>query len=80
MYHLEFRTKNFFDTTLGIKNVNKSIANIPYTNFQCLVTGDTINWDNHIDQLMSTLNSACHAITAVKAMLSRKAFTILYFP
>jgi hypothetical protein len=42
------------------------------------VTEDTLTWDNHISQLISRLNSACYAIAAVKAMLSRKALRMLY--
>jgi hypothetical protein len=78
--YLEFRTKNCIDTTLGIKNVNKNIVNIIYTNFLCLLTDDTMNLDNHIDQLISIFKSTYYAITAVKAMLSMKPFTTLYFP
>ena len=37
-------------------------------------------WDNHIDQLISRLNSACYAVRAVKPMLSRKVLRVLYFP
>ena len=59
---------------------NKTIANIPYTNYLCLVTDDTLTCDNHIDQLISLLNSTCYTITAVKAMLSMKPFRTLYFP
>jgi len=40
---------------------------------------DTVTWDNHIDPLISQLNSACYAIVAVKGMLSRKALRILHF-
>jgi len=32
-----------------------------------------------MDQLISRPNSACYAVTAVKAMLSRKASRMLYF-
>jgi hypothetical protein len=42
------------------------------------VTDNTITWDNHIDQLISRFNSACYAIRAVTAMLSRKALRMLY--
>jgi len=80
MYYLEFRTKNCIDTKLGIENVNIPFDNITYTNFLCLVTDDTLTGDNHIDQLISSLNSARYTITAVKAMSSRKAFRTLYFP
>ena len=80
MYYLEFRTKNCIDTKLDIENVNITIANIQYKNFLCLVTDDTLTGDNHIDQLISSLNSARYTITAVKAMSSRKAFRTLYFP
>jgi len=34
---------------------------------------DTLTWDNRIDQLISRLNSACYAVSAIRAMLSRKA-------
>jgi hypothetical protein len=80
IYDLEFRKKNYIDTTLGIKNVNKIIADIPYTNFLCLVNNDTLTCDNHIDQLISTLNSARNTITDIKAMLSKTAFRRLYCP
>ena len=77
MYYLEFRTKNCIDTILDINYFNKTIANVPYTKFLGLVIHDT--WDNHSDQLISRLNSACYAKRAVKAMLSRKALRMLYF-
>jgi len=34
--------------------------------------------EQHIDQLISKLNSACYAVTAVNAMLSRKWWRMLY--
>jgi hypothetical protein len=67
------------DNTLDIKCFNKTIGNFPYTNFLCLVPDDPLNWDDHIDQLISILNSACNAVTAVTTMLSRKALRTLYF-
>ena len=79
LYYLEFRTKNCTDTTLGINYFNKSIAVVIYTKFLGLVSDDTLSWDNHIDQLISRLNSACYTIRAVKAMLSRTALRMLYF-
>ena len=69
--NLEFKTKNCIDTTLDINYFNKSIVNVPYTKFQGLVTDDTLTWDTHTDYLISRLNSACYAIRAVTAMLSR---------
>ena len=38
-----------------------------------------LTWNNHIYQLISRLNSACYAIRAVNAMLSRKALGTLHF-
>ena len=67
------------DTTLDINYVNKTVANVSYAKFLVLVVGDTLTWDNHIDQLISRLNCGCYAIRAVKAMLSRKALRMLYF-
>jgi hypothetical protein len=43
------------------------------------VVDDTLTWNNHTGQLISRLNSACYAIRAVNAMLSRKALRMLYF-
>jgi len=43
------------------------------------VIDETLNWDNHIDQLISRLNSACCAIRAVKTMLLRKGLRMVYF-
>ena len=40
---------------------------------------DTLTWNKHIDQLISRLHSACYAIKAINALLSRKAFRMLYF-
>ena len=57
-----------FKTTLDINYFDETIANIPYINFLCLVTDDTLTWDKYIDQLISILNTACYAITAVKSM------------
>jgi hypothetical protein len=68
------------DAIFKLSYFNETIATVPYTNFLCLVTDDTLNWDNHTDHLISRLNSACYAVGAVKAKLARKAFRMLYFP
>ena len=47
---------------------------------QALCFWRNINWNNDIDQLISRFNSAYNAITAVKAVLSREALRMLYFP
>ena len=78
-YYLEFKTKNCIDTTLDINYFNTTISNVTYTKFLVLVIDDSLTWDNHIDQLIFRLNYACYAITAVKAVLSRKALKMLYF-
>ena len=59
--------------------MNKNIANRPYTKFLGLMFDDNLTWNNHIDQLISKLNSACYAIRAVNAILSRKGLRMLYF-
>ena len=50
-----------------------------HTQFLGILIVDTVTWANHIDPLISQLNSACYAIIAVKGMLSRKALRILHF-
>ena len=70
---------NIFDANC----FNKIIVNIPYKNFPCLMTDDTLTWDNHIDQLISGLKSAYYAITAVQhccqGKLSECYILIMYF-
>jgi len=78
-YYLQFRTKNYIDNTLDINYLNKNIANHPCTKFLGLMVDDNLTWNNHIDQLISKLNSVCYEIRAVNAMLSRKELRMLYF-
>ena len=78
-YCLEFRTRNCNDTTVDINYFNKSIDKVVHTKFLGLLIDDTLTWDNHTDQSISRLNSACYAIRAVKPMLSRKALRMLNF-
>ena len=65
-FYLEFRAKNFIDVTLVINYLNKTMAKFPYTKFLGLVIDETLTWNNHIDQLISRLNSVCYAIRAVE--------------
>ena len=78
-YYLQFRRKKYIDNTLDINYLNRTIANLPYTKFLGVVVDDTLTWNNHIDQLISRMNSASYAISAVNAMLSREALRMLYF-
>jgi hypothetical protein len=59
--------------------LNKNIANCPYTKSLGLMVDDNLTWNNHTDQLISKLNSACYAIRAVNAMLPRKGLRMLRF-
>jgi hypothetical protein len=43
------------------------------------VIDDTLTWDNHIDQLISRLNSACYVIRSVKEIMSMNALRMLNF-
>jgi hypothetical protein len=78
-YYLQYRTKNYIDNALDINYLNKNISNRPYTKFLVLMVYDDLTWNNNIDQLIYKLNSACYAIRAVYAMLSRKGLRMLYF-
>jgi hypothetical protein len=79
-YYLDFRTRNCIDATLGINYFNESIANVAYINFVGLMIDGTLTWVDHIDQLISRLNSACYTIRAVRAIFTTEALRMLYFP
>ena len=68
---LKFRN-NYILNMLDNKYLNKNVANLPYTKFLGLLVGDNVTWNKHIYQLISKSNSACYAIRALNAMLSRK--------
>jgi hypothetical protein len=40
---------------------------------------NNLSWKNHIDHLLSKLNSACFAVKTVKSIMSQKALRIIYF-
>jgi hypothetical protein len=77
--YLQFKTKNYVDNRLDINCLNKNIANCPYTKFLGLMFDDSLTWNNHIDQFISQLNSACYAIRSVNAMLSKKGLRMLNY-
>jgi len=54
---LNFNKTYYLEFTLDINYFNQSIANVTYTKFLCLVTDDTLTWDNHTDQLISRWNA-----------------------
>jgi len=74
----QFQIKHYIDNVLDINYLNKTIANVPYTKFLGLEGEDTLTWVNHIDQLISRLNSACYVIRAVNVMSLKKALRTLY--
>jgi hypothetical protein len=45
-----------------------------------LIIDDNLSWKNHIDHLMSKLNSACLAVRMVNSIMSQEALRIIYFP
>jgi hypothetical protein len=77
--YLQFWTKINIDNILDINYPNKTIANVPHTKFLGLVIDYTLTWNNHIDQLISRLNSACYDIRAANAMLWKKALRMLFY-
>jgi hypothetical protein len=56
----------------------KSVLNVTYTTFVGLVIDDTLTWDNHIDQLISRLDSACYAVRSLKETMLMNALRMLY--
>jgi hypothetical protein len=68
------------DSTIIVTKSNQGwLQKVAHTKFLGLVTDYTLTWDNHTDQSISRLNSACYAIRAVKAILSWKALIMLHF-
>jgi hypothetical protein len=76
---VQFRAKNCHDSNIKIGYNNKHITNTTSTTFLGLIIHDNLSWKNHIDHLISKLNSACCAVRTVKSIMSQKALRIIYF-
>jgi hypothetical protein len=76
---LQFTTKSCHNSNTKISYNSKYIYNTTSTKFLGLIIDDNLSWKNHIDYLLSKLNSACCAIRTVKSVMSQDALGMIYF-
>jgi hypothetical protein len=77
---VQFRAKNCHDSNIKIGYNDKHITNTTSNKFWGLIIDDNLSWRNHIDHLMSKLNSARFAVRTVKSIMSQKVLRLFIFP
>jgi hypothetical protein len=64
--YLEFRTKNYHNVNTQIKYDQKYITNTTEIKFLELTIDDTLPWEQHIEQVINKMCSACYALRNIK--------------
>jgi hypothetical protein len=77
--YIQFVAKPKLAVNIHISYKENLINNMYSTNFLGLTLDSTLSWKTHIDQLSSTLNSACYIIISLRSIISTKIFRTVYF-
>jgi hypothetical protein len=64
---------------MQISSENKLITNIYNIKFLGLMIDNSLSWKTHTDKPISKLNKVCHAIRAVKPLMSPEVLRMIYF-
>jgi hypothetical protein len=76
--YLQFRTKNSQKLDPNITLMNNQITNSTNTKFLGLAIEETLSWKCHINQILSRLNSAFHAIRVITPLMSEDPLKMIY--
>jgi hypothetical protein len=78
-YYIEFKNKKCQDPPVNINYGNKIIKNVTSAKFLVLTIDNLLKWDNHTNQLISKLSSACYVIRSLRAVVSKNTIRMIYF-
>jgi hypothetical protein len=77
--YLQFLKKNSQILDLNIVLLNNQITNSRKTKFLGLTIEETLSWKCHINQVLSRLSSACHAIKVITSFMSEDTLKMIYY-
>jgi hypothetical protein len=75
---MQFTTKNKPKTYLKITHSNRQISTVSNIKVLGIHINDTINWKNHIENILPKLSMACHAMRIIKPYMSLESLKIVY--
>jgi hypothetical protein len=78
-YYLKFHTKANKENNTKILHSNKTTATTKSITFLGLTLDTTLNWKQHISELIPRLNKACYAIRAIRPFMSLAVLKNMYF-
>jgi len=68
-HYMEFGTKNYYQVKTKVKYEHKYISNSTETKFWGLIIDETLSWNQHIEQIVTKLCSACYALRNLKNII-----------
>ena len=76
---MKFITNNSSHSTLHIGNKENYIGERVNTKFLGLQIDNRLNWKNHIEQMISKLNGACHAVRLMIHISNMNTLKSIYY-
>ena len=77
--YLQFRTKNTQKLDSDITLLNNQITNSTNTKFLSLTIEEMLSWKCHINQMLSRLSLACHAVKVITPLMSEDILKMIYY-
>jgi hypothetical protein len=78
-HYVEFRTTNYYQVKTTVQNEHKDISSSTETKFLGLIIDNTLSWNQHMDQILTKLSSACYALRNLKHIVPPSALRTLYY-
>ena len=78
-HYVEFRTKNFYQVETIVRYEHKDISNSTETKLLGLIIGETLSWNQHIEQIATKLCSACYSLRNVKYIVPQSTLRTIYY-
>jgi hypothetical protein len=78
-HYVEFRTKNYYQVETIVKYEQKNISNSTETKFLGLIIDETLTWNQHIEQIVTKLCSACYTLRNLKHIVPQSTLRTIYY-
>jgi hypothetical protein len=78
-HYVEFRTTNYYQVKITVQKEHKDISSSTETKFLGLIFDDILSWNQHIDQILTKLCSACYALRNLKHIVPQSALRTLFY-
>jgi len=76
---MQFLTKNSYKINMNMCYENKQIINTYSTKLLALFNVSSLSWNDHIDQLVFKLSTACYGVRSAKPFMTQETLRMIYF-